>query len=48
MTGICELVVLLTSLEDALLRSSLRFAESQCNCVLRFQGLDQRSIRLVS
>ena len=45
MIGVCELVVLLTSLKTCF-HNPLRFVESQCNCVLKFQSLGRRSIGL--
>jgi hypothetical protein len=45
MIGVCELVVLLTSLKTRF-HNPLRLVESQCNCVLRFQGPGRKSIGL--
>src|ERR1700734_3616776 len=45
MIGGCEWVVLFTSLGTRL-HNPLRLVETQCNCVLRFQGLGRRSISL--
>jgi hypothetical protein len=45
MIGVCELVVLLTSLKTRF-HNPLRLVESQCNCVLRYQGPGRKSIGL--